>query len=60
MKTASLFSAIPFLLLCAVLAAARDSKQLRVLLWSEQTEPREVYPKGQHDDTKITMNRLLR
>jgi trehalose utilization protein len=46
MNTAGLFSAIPFLLLCVALAAARDSKQLRVLLWSEQTEPREVYPKG--------------
>ena len=36
------------LLLCltAVPVLAQKSKQLRVLCWSEQTEPREIYPTG--------------
>src|SRR5881397_1913698 len=37
-------------LICCLLlfdhGVARDNKAIRVLLWSEQTEPREVYPQG--------------
>lgn len=44
MKT--LLAAIVVLLVATSTTFAQKSKQVRVLCWSEQTEPREIYPTG--------------
>ena len=42
----SLKIALPFLLFAVVPFAAEGPKPIRVLAWSERSEPKEVYPQG--------------
>ena len=46
MKKTTVILVLAGALLGAAAAFAKDQKPVRVLLWSEQTEPRNVYPQG--------------
>lgn len=47
MRVSSLFvDTLVCILLLPNMTSAKNSKAVRVLLWSEQTEPREIYPQG--------------
>jgi trehalose utilization protein len=46
MKLRYILSALSIILLAAFPGIAENKKAARVLLWSEQTEPRNVYPQG--------------
>src|SRR5437867_6642515 len=46
MTLSSFSAAILCLVFPATIGVAKNDKTMRVLLWSEQTEPREIYPQG--------------